>query len=259
MQPFNNQLFNTHQKIQFSVNAVALNPLNPQQQVKVVVLQNYRWDNAVTNIEPAFIRENVLEYNGEEDCLFPAGKEYRWADLRSFRYESEHVARTDRSVQPNEIYLFPDISLAKQRYLYMKDLNGWYDISATESINPWWQSDYANVHFTYTPENRQPLEGKELYLMGELTGNNTNGEGLMQYNAQKGLYEKTLLLKQGYYSYLYATKEMHSQAAKAEVAFTEGNYWETENDYSIFVYYRSLSGRHDELVAFTIINSRTGR
>ena len=258
-QPFNNQLYNSHQKIQFSVNASVLNPMNPQQQINVVVMQNYRWDNIVTNIQPAFIRDNILEYNGEEDCLFPAGKEYRWADLRSFRFESERVAKVNRAVQPNELYLFPDGPRTRQGYLYMKDYNGWFDVSVTESINPWWQSDYGNVHFTFVPENHQPYTGKNVYLMGELTGNNTADDALMQYNADKGVYEKTLLLKQGYYNYTYATKDMNAKSAAADVALTDGNYWETENDYTIFVYYRSLSGRHDELVGFTTINSLHGR
>ena len=47
--------------------------------------------------------------------------------------------------------------------------------------------------------------------------------------------------------------------AVATTAFTEGNYWETENTYEVFVYYNSFSGRYDELVGFTTVNSRLGR
>jgi len=259
LQPYNNQLYNTHQKVQFSVNASALNPMNPQQQISVVVLQNYRWDNAIRNIQPVFVRNNILEYNGEEDCLFPGGKEYRWADLRSFRYQSERVAKIDHTTQPSEVYLMPDGVRARQGYFYIKDYNGWEDISLTESLNPWWQSDYANVHFTFVPENHQPIEGKEVCILGEITGNHLTNDAFMQFNADKGVYEKTLLLKQGYYNYTYATKDKASSSTIADVALTDGNYWETENDYCIFVYYRSLSGRYDELVAFTTLNSRMAR
>jgi hypothetical protein len=68
-----------------------------------------------------------------------------------------------------------------------------------------------------------------------------------------------MLLKQGYYSYTYATKDKKSKKMVADASLTDGNFWETENDYTIFVYYHSLSGRHDELVGVTTINSRTGR
>ena len=43
LQPYDNQLLQTHQKVQFSVGTRQLNILNPQQQVKAVVLQNNRW------------------------------------------------------------------------------------------------------------------------------------------------------------------------------------------------------------------------
>ena len=87
LQPFNTQLFRTHQKVQFSVNKSQLNVVNPQQQIKVVILQNNRWDNAAKSLQPTFIRGNSIEFNTENDAVFPAGKEFRWADLRSFRFK----------------------------------------------------------------------------------------------------------------------------------------------------------------------------
>ena len=259
LSPFDNQLVSTHQKLQFSVNATQLNPQNPQQQVKVVVLQNYRWDNALTNLQPSFMRNNVLEYNGEADCLFPAGKEYRWADLRSFRFESERISKIDRSKQPYEIYLKPEGVFSQLRYLYYHDYNGWFDVSVTESVNPWWQSDYGNVHFTFIPPNHQPFAGKDMYILGELTGNDLTDNAKMLYDADNGVYEKTLLLKQGYYFYTYVTRDQQYVNSKADASLTDGNYWETENDYTVFVYYRSLSDRYDELVAVATVNSRQGR
>lgn len=259
LQPFNNEYFRTHQRVQFSVDVKQLNPINPQQQVKVMVQQNYRWDNAVRNIQPSFLRGYIYEYNGEQDCLFPGGKEYRWADLRSFRFESERVQKINKNNQPNDVYLKPDGERRGLIYTYFKDLNGWYNISSTENNNPFWQSDYANVYFTYVPTNNQPYLGKDLFLSGAIMNNTLNDSSKMIFNNEKGVYEKTLLLKQGYYSYTYVTKEKSSRAAIADVLETDGSFWETENDYCIFVYFRSLSGRHDELVGFTTINSRGGR
>ncbi|GAC1438554.1 MAG: DUF5103 domain-containing protein [Sediminibacterium sp.] len=256
MQPFDNQLLRTHQKIQFSVATRQLNILNPQQQVKAVVLQNNRWDDAVRNIQPMFIRGNVLEYNGEQDCLFPAGKEFRWADLQSFRFESDRVDRVDRSKQPYAIYIKPDMIRNDLRYVFFSDRNGWDEISTTESINPWWQTDYASVQFTLVPNNRQPFAGRNVYLLGELTGNQVGDTSLMHYDAAIGVYTKTLFLKQGYYSYMYATRDVNDLQARSDPSLTEGNYWETENEYMVLVYYRALGGRHDELVGMTTINSR---
>ena len=77
----------------------------------------------------------------------------------------------------------------------------------------------------------------------------------MTYNADKGVYEKTLYLKQGYYSYIYVTKDLNDPNSIAKTEQTEGDYWETENDYTVLIYFRSLSGRHDELVGVTSLNS----
>ncbi len=254
-QPFDPELLYSHQKIQFSVNTQQLNILSPQQ-VTVVILQNNRWDNATTGIQPSFIRGSVMEYNGEQDCLFPAGKEYRWADLQSFRFESDRIERIERTTQPINIYIKPDPERGRLRYAYYKDRNGWEEIGTTEYINPWWQSDYANVQFTFTPANNQPYAGKSIYLLGELTGNQVGETSKMVYDAQKGVYTRSLLLKQGYYSYIYVTKDDKNETAKADPVTTEGSYWETENEYTILFYYHSFSGRHDELIGITTINSR---
>jgi len=254
-QPFDNELLRTHQKIQFSVNTQQLNVLSPQQ-THVVVLQNNRWDDAVKDIQPSFIRNNVLEYNGEMDCVFPAGKEYRWADLRSFRFQSDRVESVDKTKDPNDIFIKTDVERNNLRYLFFRDYNGWDEIATTESVNPWWQTDYANVHFTFAPARNQPFAGKSVYLLGEMTGNQIGDTSRMVYDAEKGVYTKTLLLKQGYYSYTYVTKDNKNPSAKAEPSLTDGNYWETENQYTILFYYRSFSSRYDELVAVATLSSR---
>jgi len=255
-QPYDNQLNKTHQKLQLSVNTNQLNPINPQQQVQVVILQNYRWDNAVTNIVPSFIRDNILEYNSEVDCVFPAGREYRWVDLRSYKFSSERIEKIDKEAEPNEVYLRADGVRINMRYIYMVDYNGWYDINTTENINPWWQTDYAKVHFTFVPPDNQPISNKDVYILGDLTGNKLGNSGKMRFNAEKGVYEKTLLLKQGYYYYTYATAPQKVSFPVGDVSQTDGNYWETENEYTVLVYYRSYNGRHDELVALTTVNSK---
>ena len=257
-QPFDNTIYKTHQKLQLVVNTDQLNLYNPRQQLKVALFQNQRLDNAKLDLQPTFMRDKIFEYNAEEDCTFSAGKEYRWLDLRSFRFESDRIERKDESKNPIDVFLKPDATRVNIRYLYYRDLNGWYDITTTDLVNNWWQTGYANVHFVYTPDNNQPFNGQDIYIIGELTGNVLNEDNKMIFNETKGVYEKTLFLKQGYYSYSYVTKSSTDKNALASFELTEGNYWETENLYSVFVYYRSFSGRHDELVGFTTSNSRLG-
>lgn len=259
LQPYSPELFKTHQKVQFSIDKTQLNVLNPSQQLKVVVLQNYRWDNAVTGAQPAFMRQNVYEYNGEKDFVFPAGKDFRWVNLKSFRYLSDRVKSADREVTPFDVVVAPDGERTSQRFIPYTDLNGFYEISSTDLINPWWQGDYANVHFMYVPPNNQPYAGKDIYIMGQLTNYLYNDSTRMEYNANLGIYEKNLLLKQGYYTYSFATKDAGVKRSIPTAEITDGNYWETENDYTILVYYRSFSERSDALVGVYTINSRASR
>ena len=256
-QPYGTQLFRTHHKIQFTIDKTKLNILNPQQQLKVVVLQNFRWDNAITGIQPSFMRGNMYEYSNDNNPVFPAGKEYRWVDLRSFRFQSERVDSADLNTTPFNVWLHADPQRTNLRYVTYVDLNGMYDISASDVNNPWWQGDYANVHFTFVPQNLNDFTNKNVYMIGELaTGNCDNAECMMDYNPDKKIFEKTLLLKQGYYYYTYITKDENDKKATAETSDTEGDYSETENTYTILVYYRSLSDRADALVSAVTIDSR---
>jgi hypothetical protein len=136
--PYNGQLFQTHQKVQFSIDKSKIDVFNQQQQLKVVVLQNYRWDNTVTGAQPVFMRGNVYEYNGEQDFLFPAGREFRWVDLRSFRFLSEHIASADRNATPTDVYVRPDASKKGERFIQYQDYDGLFFIDCTDANNPWW-------------------------------------------------------------------------------------------------------------------------
>jgi hypothetical protein len=254
LQPFDFQITRTHQKIQLVVNAPQLQMINPQQ-FKTTILQNGRWDNAAINIQPTFIRGNTLEFNTEQDCVFPAGKEYRWLDLQSFRFESDRVERINRLEFPFQVTVKQDKVRSSLQYLYYRDTNGFSEIMNSESLNPWWQSDYAEVVFSIAPPNGQAFYGVNMYLLGELTGNQIGDTSLMQFDAKQGVYIKKLFLKQGYYNYTYVTRDTKKNTAKADPSITEGNYWETENEYNILVYYRAIGGRHDELVGYTVVNT----
>ncbi len=259
-QPFNGQIFRTHQKLQFRVNiGEALNVLNPQQQVKVVIMQNNRWDNAVQNIKPTFVSRNTLEYNLENDAVFPAGKEWRWIDLRSFRLQSDRVESAKYSTVSTEIFVRPDADRSQQRFNFFRDMNGMFRIEPRESINPYWQADYATVHFSYVPPSNTILPNKDIYLIGKLTNYNLADSAKMKYSVEKGVYEKTLFLKQGYYDYAYVTIDRGDPRRTPSFEFTEGNYWETENEYTILIYYRGLAERYDELIGIARVNSLTGR
>jgi hypothetical protein len=256
-QPFASDIMRTHQKVQVNVGTKELNILSPAKQTKLLILQNNVHRGAGFITQPTFIRGKNFEYSTEDaHQVFEAGKEYRWVDIRSLRFESDRVVRTDRRKNPVTITVKPDFTRNDQRAIFYMDSNGWTSIASTELINPWWQGDYANVNFTYVPASLKALPNKELYLVGQLTGNTLGDTAKMEFDPGVGAYTKTLLLKQGFYNYTYLTKEKGAPFYTASFTPTEGNFWETENDYTVFYYYRSLGGRHDELIGFAKVNSR---
>ena len=129
-------------------------------------------------------------------------------------------------------------------------------MESIDKINPYWQGDYAYVHFTFVPPGNQAYEGKSIYLFGEMTNYSPDASSRMEFNDEKGIYEKTLFLKQGFYNYSYMTLPDKKQPGTAfTFDNTEGNYWGTENEYTVLVYYRPFGARADELIGMARLNS----
>jgi hypothetical protein len=259
LQPFNPNFFRTHQKVEFKVSTKNLDVVNAGQQMSVSILQNYRWDNAVVQLRPVFMTNNILQYNTETEAVFPAAKEWRWLDLRSLRFQSDRIDSGHYYKNSTEIFVKPTASRSAQQFNFYGDHNGMFYLETLDNFNPLWQGDYAIVHFTYVPPGNSPFVNKDLYLFGELTNYGKDPEAKMHFNADKGVYETAILLKQGYYDIGYATFEHARDKNIFTFDETEGNYWETENNYTILVYYRPLGGRYDQLVGLSRINSLTGR
>jgi Domain of unknown function (DUF5103) len=250
------QNFTTYQKLRFTVTTGDLNAFSAAQQIKVVVLQNNRWDFAQKDIKPTFVRGNVLDYSNENIAQFPGGKEWRWLDLRSFRLQSDRIDHADYGKTYTNMYMVADIDRSGQRYVYYPDFNGTYNIITYESINPFWQGDYATVKFSYATADGNPYEGKDIYLSAQFTGYELTDKYKMRFNETTRRYEASAFLKQGYYSYTYTLVDENG-ADKTNLL--EGNYWETENNYTVLVYYKGFTDRTDQLIGVGEINSRRDR
>jgi hypothetical protein len=256
LQPFNIQLSRTDQRVQVAVSTVnsQINTLSPQD-LKIVVLQNNIWPTAATVNRPNIYRGNYYEYN-DDATAFPAGKEWRWVDLRSLRLMSDRVQKIVDTAKRTEVYVKPDGERKAQIYVYYHDLDGIYTIENSDGDNPYWQSDYGYVHFTYMPPGNQAYAGRDLYLFGELTNYTADDNSRMVFNPDKGAYEGTLLLKQGYYNYTYVSVDPKDKSAnRFSIASTEGNFDITENNYTVLVYYKAFGARADELIGYAQVNS----
>ncbi len=254
-EPFDGAISRTHQKIKLGVDVKNI-PSFQNDQLFVRVIQNYRYNDAKVVTAPSFIRNTVLEFNNEAELLFPAGKESRWLDLQSLRLRSDRIAEIDNKGVTSIVFVKPDMTRANMLYSSFNDLNGGYLIMNTESLQSETQNDYAQVVFTYLPKDHIPYLDQKLYLTGAITNNVLDAGSEMRFDPKLGLYQKTLLLKQGYYSYSYILRDRNEPNDMDDFTDTEGNHWETENNYSIFVYYHAPGTRYDQLVGFSSINSK---
>jgi hypothetical protein len=253
--PFDGTISRTHQRVKASIDIKNV-PYFQQDRIFLKVIQNYRYNDAKTVSAPSFIRGNSLEYNNENEFIFPAGKEYRWLDLQSLRLRSDRIASIDNNNSTPVVYLKPDLSRANLLYDYFKDLNGGFLILNSEALQSETQNDYAEVVFNYVPNDHKALLDKKVYLSGAFTNNMLDTGAEMEFDINRGVYKKTLLLKQGYYSYQYLLVDRLEPNPMDEYSDTEGNHWETENRYTLLVYYRAPGTRNDQIIGFSTINSK---
>ncbi len=253
--PFDGAITRSHQKIKLAIDIK--NVLNFQNdQLKVKVIQNNRYNDSKEVSSPSFIRGNILEFNNEEDLLFPGGNEYRWLDLQSLRLRSDRIATIENHSSLSTIIVKPDFSRTDILYNSFRDLNGGYLIMNTESLQSEIQNDYASVTFTYVTKDRKPLLDKKVYLAGAITNNVLDKNAEMQFDVKQGVYQKTFLLKQGYYSYSYILRDRELPNYMEDFVETEGCYAETENNYLVLVYYHAPGTRNDQIIGFLNINSK---
>lgn len=257
-QPYNASIYNTHHKLNIGItpDGNKLNLMGPED-FTVVILQNNNWVTSKTIRQPTIYRGNYYEYSDEAVTAMPAGMEWRWADLRSLRLMSERVERMDTRRDTTQVYLKTDAPRNGNIRVQYRDNNGAYTVEALDNVNLFWQSDYGNVHFSFRPPGGTAFKDRDVYIFGELTGWLQDAPGPMQFNEERGVYEGDLLLKQGYYNYLYVTVPKGTRGL-ADFGATEGNNWVTDNQYTVLVYYRPFGARVDELVSATVVTSVFG-
>jgi hypothetical protein len=252
-QPFNAQFFRSFQKLFITVQPERNVQLFGPSDLKVVVLQNNNWQTALYMDRPTISRGNYYEYSDEALTAMPAGKEFRWVDLRSLRLLSDRIKSMERIQDTTHVYLKPDPSRAAMSYVSYRDMNGAFITETLENVNPFWQGDYAWVHFRFAPPGGVQIPGRDVYIFGELSNYAMDTSGRMMYNPETNMYEKSLFLKQGYYSYQYITKS--GSNGRPDFSQTEGDFWTTENNYTVLVYFRPFGARADELIGSATINS----
>jgi hypothetical protein len=233
------------QQLDFSIDTKGLGQRVLDRDLRIRAYQNGRLDNAVKVDKPFAIAGSRLDYSHLPELIFEAGNEFRRCEFLTSRERGMRVDRMDFFNGFAHVTLTED--KGRSVYRFDRDINGRFVVNCIPCQFPETEGDYFFVHFTLRTAR---LPEGEMYLSGEFRPYTFEECDRMQYDEEEGGYVQSLLLKQGQYNYHYLF--LPNGSSRASTAAIEGNFHQTENEYSIYVYFRPLGEKYDRLAGVYI-------
>lgn len=231
--------------LDFAIKTDAFVFQSPLQNVKVALFQNGRFDNAIYNVKPQYTIGNDLIYKYDKETQFWAGNEFLNFDNKDIRNAVNNIVRITAGETYNTI-LYTNEARGNKPYTYYPDINGNFvtrNINLSSS-NPQTEADYSWVFFSLSaPEF---FGKKDLYVNGMFNNYAKTPEFKMDFNEKTGLYEKAIMMKQGFNNFAYVIADKNGKPDEANAV--DGNFYQTVNDYTVLVYYRMNSQRYDRVI-----------
>ena len=246
------QLSDTHQQLNVKVTMPSIMTGNVQQYANMTIRQNGRWDNAVVGMRPAYIYPDYISYEHDPQTVFEAGNQFRRVNFSNLYFQSENIAR----IYQTDDYYVVDYAICESRarrpYVTYEDIHGEkYVYIANDGRETDTEADYVWVNlFLRWP---MPLPDADLYVMGAMNDWRYDDRNRMTYEPKLGGYLCQLLLKQGYYNFMFVTADRNTGEVSLEE--TAGNHWETQNLYRLYFYYYNAVKGYDELIGYTTVSA----
>ena len=243
----------THQQVNLGIGFSGYEIIDPKQDLKVIIRQNFRDDKVTKPLIPFMVdsynkKLDYQFYDGENQ--FEGGSEFRMFDGRSTQQKLVNISKIIQGERESIIELYPEKTQNHLAYISVNDFNGMYVIDNYETNKGETESDYVRVSFMLKSDS---LENKKVYVNGAFNDWQLDERNLMHYVPESQSYEIYLQLKQGIYNYNYIT--IDNQGNRSEVDF-EGTHSQTENVYEVLVYHRPIGSRADALVGYSLIKSQ---
>ncbi|SDB54053.1 protein of unknown function [Flavobacteriaceae bacterium MAR_2010_188] len=237
------------QSVDFVINSNQLRLNNPLETVKTVIIQNNNLQDAIAGLKPQYALGNELIYRYIHETSFWAGNEYHF-------FENKDIRAANVGVQYIELlniyhnYLFTDIVRAKRPYTYNPDINGNFLITSLDVDNVDIEADYAMMHFSLLYPDFE--EGSRIFVYGNFNNYALEPENELLIDEADGVYKCAFRMKQGFYNYKYVLVNAAGSIVEGAIS---GNFWQTENNYKVLVYYRDLGARYDRIIGLGEANS----
>lgn len=239
------------QNLDFSIKTEAFTFQNPLKNVKVMLLQNGNINSAITNIKPMYTIGNELIYKYDAETQFWGGNEYLYFDNKIIRNANNAISYVDTNGGLYNAHLYTNEARANKPYTYWPDVNGNFVINNVGAQNNQNEADYAWVYFSLSaPSN---YSKGSVYVTGMFNNYALTDENKMEYNTKTGLYEKAILIKQGFTNYKYTLVDNAGKIDNQNAI--DGNHFQTENNYIVLTYYRENNQRYDRIIGRGIASS----
>ncbi|MCQ2197171.1 MAG: DUF5103 domain-containing protein [Bacteroidaceae bacterium] len=240
----------SHQQVEFSLGYGSLRVMDPERELCTYVIQNRRADRCI-KVTPNIRKSNGLEYNHQRALIFPGGSECHKFELLDVHQANMNVD----NIRWHEPYYHATLDCYRPQhsYTFEHDANGAFILRNSDDEDNETTCEYVITHFLFKSD---PLPGGDVYVQGNWCNNWPCEDYRMQYDEKEAKYHCAILLKQGYYDYRFVQLSGEQTPEGQPIATTEhtdGNYYQTENEYQILVYYREPGARYDRLVGYKVL------
>lgn len=235
---------NAKHNLDFAIKSTDIVFQSPIKNVKVLLLQNGKFSTAITDVKPMYTIGNDLIYKYDAETQFWAGNEYLFFENKDIRGANNSIGRIESGGGTYNAYLYTNNARGKNPYTFFPDANGNFIVKNINAENNEIEADYAWIFFSLSAPS---YYGKDdIYVSGMFNNFALIPEYKMDYNETKGIYEKAIMIKQGFTNYEYVIADK-SGKVDAENAI-DGNYFQTESNYFAIVYYRENNQRYDRVI-----------
>ena len=231
----------THHFIEFSIFPNGLQPLNPATDLRVILLRNENLFDARVFGNPTFVLPNELRYREPARATLLAGNEFLSFESRDLRGYNRGVAASELK-EFYEFYL--PVYFPRRNYLELHDIDGSFLFDSFQGRNNKdLESDYVRVHFRLN-KSALPDDGRA-YVVGRWNNWQTTERYRLKPVEGENFAETVIPLKQGYYDYYYVGRKPDGSIDWTAVT---PSFYETENRYTVLVYYRPPGARYTRVV-----------
>ncbi|MFT6717891.1 MAG: hypothetical protein ACJAY8_000276 [Sphingobacteriales bacterium] len=246
------QLRESHQELILDISSGLIGPIIQPTDYKIIVLQNWRWDNGVVLDPPRFYDRTNMLYNTPGGIIFEGGNEFRSFDFRNLNIANAGIYKTDTRSDTSRLETVLQLNRRIRPYINSDDLNGFFIIENEMGFNRHLEADYFWLdHYV---ESEIPYGAGFVSLTGADIEQLPQKEKELLFDPTNHWYHGRSLLKMGFYSWQYGVRRNPSDAKKLN--FLEGSFYQTENTYQVLVYYKAFSSDFEELVGFFPLTSQ---